>query len=397
MVMRLTRLILKNWKNFVDADIALAPRVFIIGNNGTGKSNLMDALRFLRDIANPKGGGLQSALEKRGGIKQVRSLFARRHPHVKISVDAVDERGEKSDTWRYELSIHQEQRGLHRCLVESETVLKNNNPIFERPGQKDRNDPARLTQTGLEQTMFNQNFRTLAEFFRAFKYSHIVPQLIRHGSEIQGKVLPDDPFGQDFMNAIAGTHPGVQARNLNKIGRLLTKVKPEFSDTDIGLKFVRDPKTGKPHLEFKYPTWRSHASRQTEGIFSDGELRLIGLLWTLLEKNSVTLLEEPELSFNEGIISQISDIFDRVMGSKKKGKQGQIILSTHSHALLDDPGIVAEEIVLLRPEGESTKAICGADDKGIAANMKAGVSAANAVLRFAQNQDIGKDIGGIFA
>ena len=44
--MRLTKIELGNWKNFVRAEARLASRVFIIGGNGVGKSNLLDAFRF---------------------------------------------------------------------------------------------------------------------------------------------------------------------------------------------------------------------------------------------------------------------------------------------------------------------------------------------------------------
>ena len=55
--MRVTRLILKNWKNFPSVDVALGARVFLVGPNASGKSNLLDAIRFLRDVV--VEGGLQ--------------------------------------------------------------------------------------------------------------------------------------------------------------------------------------------------------------------------------------------------------------------------------------------------------------------------------------------------
>ncbi len=64
--MYITRLRLKNWRNFRALDIQLRENAYIIGPNASGKSNLLDALRFLHDIAKSDGGGLQKALSVRG-------------------------------------------------------------------------------------------------------------------------------------------------------------------------------------------------------------------------------------------------------------------------------------------------------------------------------------------
>jgi predicted ATPase len=74
--MRVTRLRLMNWRNFKTIDIRLSERVLIFGPNASGKSNLLDALRFLRDLTTSPG-GLQYAVESRGGIRRVRFLNAR--------------------------------------------------------------------------------------------------------------------------------------------------------------------------------------------------------------------------------------------------------------------------------------------------------------------------------
>ena len=48
--MLITRLKLKNWRNFRDVDVQLGPRGYVIGANASGKSNLLDVFRFLRTI-----------------------------------------------------------------------------------------------------------------------------------------------------------------------------------------------------------------------------------------------------------------------------------------------------------------------------------------------------------
>src|SRR6266849_10532325 len=88
MTMHFTRLQLGNWKNFTHVDVALARRVFIVGPNASGKSNLLDAIRFLRDLVT-EGGGLNKAVEVREGLSRLRSLFARQQPEVRIAVSVA--------------------------------------------------------------------------------------------------------------------------------------------------------------------------------------------------------------------------------------------------------------------------------------------------------------------
>jgi predicted ATPase len=76
--LRLTRLRLTNWRYFQSAEVRLAKRAFFIGPNAAGKSNLLDAVRFLRDLVKPIAGGFGTALELRNGLSAVRCLQARR-------------------------------------------------------------------------------------------------------------------------------------------------------------------------------------------------------------------------------------------------------------------------------------------------------------------------------
>ena len=142
--MRFTRVRLTNWKNFRDVDLLLARRVFIVGPNASGKSNLLDAFRFLRDIADPEG-GFQRAVKKRGGVSQIRCLHARRQPQVEVEVEAVVD----SDRWVYRLEFGQETRGQRRPLIRGEKVTKNDEVLLDRPDEADRSDDSRLTQTFL--------------------------------------------------------------------------------------------------------------------------------------------------------------------------------------------------------------------------------------------------------
>ena len=75
--MQITRINLKNWRNFRTLDVPLRDVSYILGPNASGKSNLLDVFRFLRDVSKPTGGGLQAAILARGGISKLRCLHAR--------------------------------------------------------------------------------------------------------------------------------------------------------------------------------------------------------------------------------------------------------------------------------------------------------------------------------
>ncbi len=189
--MLVTKLVLQNWRNFRTVNIELAQRVFVAGPNASGKSNLLDVFAFLRDIAK-KGGGLQNAVNERGGISKLRCLAARRYPGVEIEVQASD----NGTLWSYAIGIRQEARGYRQPLLSYEKVMKGDRTILSRPNKEDKDDPLRLTQTHLEQINANAEFRDIVRFFESTSYLHLVPQLLRHPEAFSGPGVSRRPFWQ---------------------------------------------------------------------------------------------------------------------------------------------------------------------------------------------------------
>lgn len=345
--MFVTRLNLKNWRNFRTVDVPLAPRCYVIGANASGKSNLLDVFRFLRTVAQREGGGLQKAIKDRLGMSKLRSLHARRDPEIRIEVDLVDALEAGAPTWRYVLAFRSEGKGQQRVLVSEERVELEGRLVIERPSAEDRGDDERLTQTYLEQTNNNQEFRSLAEFFEATTYLHLVPQLLKHADEIGSPRVAagHDPFGQGLLQRIARTDAKSRKARLRRINAALGQAVPLFSE----LRFEQDNVTGLWHLEANFKHWRVNGAWQREDQFSDGTLRLIGLLWALQEGDGVLLLEEPELSLNDAIVGHIPLLIDRVLRDRKKGALGrQVLVSTHSESLLSEVD-AASSVLLIEP------------------------------------------------
>lgn len=370
--MLITYLKLKNWRNFRGAEIHLSQRAYVIGPNASGKSNLLDVFRFLRDLSKSEGGGLQKAVKDRDGITKLRCLHARRDTEVRVEVHLSDEVGATEPTWKYILGFKPEGKGAQRLLVSAEEVWHEGNRLFTRPNNDDTQDVQLLTQTYLEQIQANGEFRSIADFFSNVTYLHVVPQLLKYGDKIGGQRLEDDPFGQGFLERIAKCPVRIRDARLRKITKALTIAVPQFSE----LRFHPDEVTGRPHLEALYEHHRPRGAWQREEHFSDGTLRLIGLLWSLLEGDSLLLLEEPELSLNQAVVEQIPLLIDRVMRQAKHRRQ--VIISTHSEALLSNPGIDGRDIVVLEstPEGSRVREIN--EDERV--SLQAGLSVAEVVL-----------------
>ncbi len=347
--MIITQIKLENWKNFAKVNANCGKRMFLIGPNASGKSNFLDALLFLRDVALH---GLEHAVAQRGGIKSIRYINARQHPDITIGV-TID------DTWEYTLTFGTE-KGKQTPLVVSEVVRQHTEErwkkILSRPDDDDSKDSLRLTQTALQQVNANKNFRELYDFFATIQYRHILPQLVREPKAFSPAPVTNDPFGRDLVFSIAKTPENVRKSRLTKINDALKAAVPNFEDLQV----VRD-NNGLPHLQVKYSHWRLQGAKQQENVFSDGTLRFIALLWSLFDAEGPLLLEEPELSLHDDVVSLLPGIFSRVdKGRKKKGRQ--IFVTTHSTSLLNDPGIGSNEVLRLEP-GKEGVLVHSADDQ----------------------------------
>ncbi|MBK8978722.1 MAG: AAA family ATPase [Planctomycetes bacterium] len=349
--MHFTHVRLTNWRNFRDVDVRLGERVFIVGPNASGKSNLLDAFRFLKEVAEP-GGGLARAIAhpSRRDVRQIRSLHARANSAIEIDVNAIladDSR------WRYVLRFTRDQR--RPFFVAREEVWRDDTRIVARPDEDDISDRDRLSQTHLEQVSRNQQFRALAEFLASARYLHVIPQLVREPERSVGRER--DPFGGDFLEQLARTPKKQLDSRLRKIRDALRVAVPQLKTLEL----ERDSATGTPHLKGLYEHWRPNAGWQNEAQFSDGTLRLLGLLWSFLDGDSPLLLEEPELSLHAAVVRNIPQMLHRL----NRRRHRQIMLSTHSQDLLSDEGIGAEEVLLLEPGDEGTRVLVAAEDEQV--------------------------------
>jgi predicted ATPase len=365
MQLYVTRLRLANWRNFKKVDIRLTRRAFFVGPNASGKSNLLDALKFLRNLVSV-GGGLQAAVQDREGISGLRCLAARNNSAVMVGVDIGDE--ECPAQWQYEIEFNG-RRKEDFVTIKREVVWRDGVEILFRPDKDDKKDDIRLQETAIERKSSNREFRDLEAFFASIRYLHLVPQVVRDPE--RRSISDDDALGSDFLERLAGSNKNIRSSRLKRINQALRVAVPQLTQ----LKMEQDNK-GLWHLKANVAHWRPQGAWQDERSFSDGTLRLLGILWAIVEPGGPLILEEPELSLHPGVVERIPAMFHHMQ--QKNGRQ--VLITTHSEKLLQDNGIGLDEIHMLIPGSEATDVVACSDREDIQALVEGGLPPGEAVM-----------------
>ena len=78
------RVVLNNYKSIKECSVSLGPLTFLVGQNGAGKSNFLDALRLVAESLNTS---LEHSLRERGGINEVRRRSSGHPTHFGIRIE----------------------------------------------------------------------------------------------------------------------------------------------------------------------------------------------------------------------------------------------------------------------------------------------------------------------
>ncbi len=370
--LRFTRLRLRNWRNFDQVDVTLGERAFFVGANASGKSNLLDVLRFLSELARPGTGGLQGAIAERGEFSSLRNLNARNPSAIVIDVDIGTT--DAPIQWQYYLRIN--TLGIEKTATVLEERVVENGSVRHGRRRAVSDEPFLFTQSYLEQAQISAEFRELADFLASCRYLHVVPQIVRERE--RGRSKGDAPYGGDLLRRMKEMPEKTRGPRLRRISNGLRIAAPQFQELEL-----RDDSQGIPHLYASYGHWRV-GSQLPESLFSDGTLRLIGLLWSISERGGPLLLEEPELSLNDAVVSQLPQMFLTM----QKMSHRQVLATTHSTALLDDEGVGLAEVHMIVPASKGSIVETAIANKQVVAQVDGGMTVGQAILPLLRPQGV---------
>jgi len=344
----LTRVVLRNYKSIGACDIKLGPLTFLVGANGSGKSNFLDALHLVRDAL---AGSLDNALNERGGLAQVRRRSSGHPTHFGIRLEFLLPDG-RFGHYAFNIGALQD-RGYEVQTEECMISGKGKGPFFkvERGTVKETSEPTfpvvtsdRLALVGVSGIAV---FRPVFDALTAMGFYNLNPKLMRDPQKPQdGRLLK--PVGENIVSVI-GHLERVAPDQLEIIQDYLQTVVPMIQ----GVK--RQAMGPLETLEFRQDMagardpWRFPAQNM-----SDGTLRALGVLTALFQRNRdfsplVIGIEEPETALHPSASAALREAL------LKASKHTQVIVTSHSPELLDDLEIPAESILAVLSEGGETR------------------------------------------
>jgi predicted ATPase len=328
------RVALRNYRSIAACDVELGSLTFLVGPNGSGKSNFLDALRLIADSLTSS---LDHALRDRGGIQEVRRRSSGHPNHFGIRVDFALKDGRDG---HYAFEVGARPRG--DFIVKEEECVVGSDRYVVREGSlvnptKEVFPPAVADRLYLVNAAGLPQFRPVFDAFSHMGFYNINPDRIRElQAPDKGEVLRRD--GGNLASVTARLEKPANDTIKRRIEAYLGRVVPgvvAFESKRVG---HMETIEFRQLVEGSSDAWRFPAINM-----SDGTLRTLAVLVALFQNSSssdVTIvgLEEPETALHPAAASVLRDCI------LEARRHVQIIVTSHSADLLDDPEVPVDSL-----------------------------------------------------
>lgn len=354
----LKRLRVRNYLSLLDVDLELTKRNVFVGPNMSGKSNLVDCLRFLAQVAQT---GLIKALIDRSGFSEVvwKGTPADHRISISLNFEEPTQEGPPS-IYEYEISILGSPTGL--ISIESEQLaverkgrtfiladLKNGKGSINRLEgptlSESTGDPSvsllQLSIPGWEGTHFKS-------YIASWRFYKLVPDLMK---QVNAAVA------QNFLTQSGDNFSSWMMTLLTKYPNEFRRLKQAATDALPGLVEILSPPT---QFATTYLLTRERHLREPINIWrmADGELvflALLSLIFAPVELSApLFCVEEPETHLHPRLLDTLVEIQTQVQ--KEYGVQAaQVLVTTHSPYLVDQ--VELDDLVVLEKIEGATRCV----------------------------------------
>lgn len=377
----LTRIVLHNYKSIASCDVSPAQLTILVGSNGAGKSNFIDALRFVSESLRSS---LDRALASRGGLDHVRRQAGGSPQRfgIRVDCDFADSRVHyafaigATPSGRFELERED-------CLVTANSGGRSEASFSVRNGRMaaaslDRPPMAAPGCLHLAAVRRTEAFRPAYEALSGMAFYRLNPDAIRTPCVV-------DPAAR--LDADGANAPSVLAA--------LEQRSPEFMDrATTYLGYLAPGLVGIGHsalgpmrtIEFRQRIPGTERTRNLPAAsISDGALRALGLLVALFQGEDsdqasprLIGIEEPEACIHPANAEVLAEnLLDAALRT-------QIIVTSHSADLLDGEGILDSSILVALMRQGNTR--IGPVDSASLSAIRDNLFSAGELLRLDQLQ-----------
>jgi predicted ATPase len=344
----LRRVRLRGYKSIAFCDVTLEPLTILVGRNGSGKSNFLDALAFLRDVVVQ---GVQAAVKLHGGRDAIPCRLTD-VSRVCLEIEGGFPRPGEAEPWtgRFAVEIDFPKKKAPRILREhlwlgsagtvgetGYTVEKgrvswgNGNALVPSVADWPKADRVLLGMLGVAP------FLELLEGIESIQTYNFHPETIRRPQKpAPGGFLERD--GNNLASTIETTREAEEWA-IQRAARYLAVITRSAE-------FVKVERVGG------YETLRFHVVRKEHGqplefdaaSMSEGTLRAFAALVAAFQiapphgYPSLVGIEEPETALHPDAMRVLVDALDEAT------LRTQILLTTHSAEMLDNPTIRPENV-----------------------------------------------------
>ena len=344
------RLSVENYKSIGKSDVALQPLTLIVGRNGSGKSNLLDALRF---VAESLQTSLEHAIKSRGGIDAVRRKSAGHPRNFSIKIEVVLP-GHQVGTFSFEV-VAQKQGGFvvgrEYARIESHGQVLGSYSIEKSKvvrGSIANLPPAFADRLYLVTASGFPIFRPLYDALSSMGFYNLNPEAMRH---------PQPPDAGELLHRDGSNIASVIARLSADKPEIMKRVRSYLSTIVPGILQAERVAVGPMEtLLFKQEVAHSPRAWNFYALsMSDGTLRALGALVAVTQladrKVPVSLvgIEEPETALHPAAVGALMDAL------REAAAHTQILVTSHSPDLLDHVDPESEGLLIVRSQGGETR------------------------------------------
>lgn len=326
----ISKIIIKRFRSFPTATLSFDNPLFVVGRNGSGKSNLADVFSFVSEaMASP----LQAVFDRRGGIGAVRNRSSGQQsypPNLGMAFEFGLINGVEGGRFAFEVKALPNYG--YRIVGEQCLVRKKdgNRCWFDRTDKWKSNveglTPA-LEPSALALPLVggDERFAPIFKVLGAMRVYSIEPSRLREMQDPDSGVALK-PDGSNAASVLQELLRGAGASDTRaEINRILESIVPATNAVS--------PKKHGNKLSMSFSQAWGVKKKLTFDAFnmSDGTLRSLGLIMAVFQKPSPSLLviEEPEATIHPGALGAVLDLI------RKATKTMQVVVTTHSPELLD--------------------------------------------------------------